>query len=77
MIIDRIMSRKRADDTFDADAIRRKLRREWGEGEPPDGQQVRKCVEMADYVFENTMPIDEVEEAFSNLYNRIVAEIAK
>lgn len=74
MIIDRITSRKRSDDTFDANAIRRKLRREWGEGEPPDGQQVGKCVEMADYVFENTMPIEQVEEAFEKLYNRITAE---
>jgi len=71
MIIERIMSRKRSDDTFDETSIRRKLRREWGEGEPPDGQQVGKCVEMADYVFENIMPFDEVEEEFTKLYNRI------
>jgi len=70
-IIDRIFFRKRSDDTLDADAIRKKLRREMGEGEPPDGQQVGKCIEMADYVFENIMPLEKVEEEFLKLYNQI------
>lgn len=73
LIIERILSRKRSDDTLEEEAIRHKLRREWGEGEPPDGQQVGKCVEMADYVFENVMPIDKVEEEFKKLYDRITS----
>lgn len=71
LIVSRILSRKRSDDTLDETAIRAKLRREMGEGEPPEGQQVQKCIDMADYVFENTMPMDEVEEAFMKLYNQI------
>lgn len=71
LIISRILSRKRSDDTLDENAIRQKLRREMGEGEPPEGQQVQKCIDMADYVFENTMPIDQVETEFMKLYNRI------
>ncbi len=71
MIIERIRSRKRSDDTFDEPSIRRKLKREWGEGEPENGQQVGKCVEMADHVFENTMPFENVEEEFLKLYNQI------
>lgn len=71
MIISRIRSRKRSDDTFDETSIRRKLRREMGEGEPEDGQQVGKCIEMADYVFENTMPFEEVEGAFNKMYEKI------
>jgi len=74
MIIERIKSRKRSDDTFDELSIRRKLRREQGEGEPPDGQQVGKCVEMSDYVFENIMKFEEVEDAFTKLYNQIVKD---
>lgn len=72
LIISRIFSRKRPDDTLKEEAIRHKLRREWGEGEPPDGQQVGKCVAMADYVFENTMPIEQVENEFMKLYNKIL-----
>jgi len=71
LIIKRIRSRKRSDDTFDEPSIRRKLRREWGEGEPDDGQQVGKCVKMADHVFENTMPFENVEEEFLKRYNQI------
>ena len=71
MIIDRIKSRKRADDTFDEMSIRLKLRREMGEGEPEDGQQVGKCIEMADHVFENIIPLEKVEEEFIKLYNQI------
>ncbi len=71
MIIERILSRKRSDDTLEEEAIRHKLRREWGEGEPEDGQQVGKCVAMADYVFENIVPIEKVEEEFMKLYNQI------
>lgn len=77
LIIKRIFSRKRSDDTLDEDAIRKKLRREMGEGEPEDGQQVQKCIEMADYTFENTMPIEQVEEEFMKLLNQIVAKRKK
>lgn len=71
LIIKRIKSRKRSDDSFDEISIRRKLRREMGEGEPVDGQQVGKCIEMADYVFENNMAFEKVEEEFMKLYNEI------
>jgi len=71
LIIERIFSRKRSDDTLDKNEIRKKLRREMGEGEPEDGQQVGKCIEMADYVFENVMGMDEVESAFKELYDKI------
>ncbi len=73
LIIERIRSRKRSDDTFDEVSIKRKLRREMGEGEPEDGQQVGKCIEMADYVFENSMPMNEVEEEFKKLYDKITS----
>lgn len=71
LIIKRILSRKREDDTLDENAIRAKLRREMGEGEPPEGQQVQKCIDLADYVFENTMPMDQVETEFMKLYHSI------
>ena len=70
-IISRIFSRKRSDDTLDEAAIRHKLRREMGEGEPPEGQQVAKCIEMADYEFENVMAFEEVGPEFMKLYDEI------
>jgi len=71
MLVSRILSRKRSDDTMDEAAIKQKLRREMGEGEPPEGQQVQKCIDMANHVFENTMPIDQVEAEFMKLYTKI------
>ncbi|MCK5616314.1 dephospho-CoA kinase [Candidatus Pacearchaeota archaeon] len=71
LITERIFSRKRSDDTLDKDAIRHKLRREMGEGEPEDGQQVQKCIDLADYTFENTMHVEQVEPEFKKLYNQI------
>jgi dephospho-CoA kinase len=70
-IINRIFFRKRADDTLDKESIKKKLRREMGEREPEGGQQVGKCIKMADYVFENVMPFEKVETEFLKLYNRI------
>ena len=71
LIVERILTRERSDDTPDETTIRQKLRREMGEGEPPEGQQVQKCIEMADYTFENTMPINEVGAAFMKLYKTL------
>ena len=71
LIVSRILSRKRTDDTLDEKAIRAKLRREMGAGEPPEGQQVQKCIDLADFVFENTMPMDQVEAQFMKLYHSI------
>ena len=76
LIVSRILSRKRADDTLDEDTIRAKLKREMGEGEPPEGQQVQKCIDMADYTFENTMPMSEVEAEFMKLYSEIKNKVA-
>jgi len=74
LIVKRILSRKREDDTLDESSIRAKLRREMGEGEPPEGQQVQKCIDMADYVFENTMPMNQVETKFMKLYSKITSQ---
>ena len=71
LIVKRILERKREDDTLEEGEIRKKLRREMGEGEPPEGQQVAKCIEMADFTFENVMQMDEVEEKFMELYDQI------
>lgn len=73
-IIRRILARKRDIDSMDPEEIRRRLRRESGEGEPPEGQQVKKCIDMADYSFENTMPLEKVEGEFMKLYDQIQRE---
>lgn len=72
LIIKRIKSRQRDGDSFDEEGIRQKLKKEWGENEPEDGQQVGKCMKMVDYTFENNMPIEELEDKFIKFYENII-----
>jgi len=72
IIVERIFKRGRSDDTLDVDHIHRKLKREWGDDEPEDGQQVGKCFALANYTFENTMSLEEVPNAIRKLHNEII-----
>jgi dephospho-CoA kinase len=70
-IVRRILARKRDIDPTDPEEIKRRLRRDWGVNEPPEGQQVNLCVRVADYFFDNSIPIEQVETEFLKLYERI------
>ena len=60
-LLNRIKSRKRGTDLDDDDALLNHMEREWGNGEPQDGQQVGKCMEMADYIIENVNTLDDLK----------------
>jgi hypothetical protein len=47
--------------------IEAKLDREWGIGEPEDGQQVGKCMQKADFVIKNEGTLIELRTNFLNL----------
>ncbi len=66
-IVKRILARKRDIDPTDPEEIKKKLRRDWGVNEPPEGQQVNLCVRLADYYFDNSIPLEKVEEEFLKL----------
>jgi len=71
LLVDRIMRRARVSDAVDRGEILRKIEREWGNGEPEDGQQVGKCMKMVDIVVENEGTLLELQEKFINYYNSI------
>lgn len=71
MLVDRILGRRRESDTIDREEILRKIEREWGEGEPEDGQQVGKCMKITDIVVENEGTLEELKEKFVSYYNSI------
>ncbi len=71
ILVERIMGRDRPSDPKSAEDILRKIEREWGMDEPEDGQQVGKCMELADLVIENEGTLDELNEVFLNYYNRL------
>lgn len=71
LLIERILSRARESDSKDRDEILRKIEREWGKDEPQEGQQVEKCIKMADIVIENEGTLEELQEKFVNYFNSI------
>ncbi|HLP61470.1 MAG TPA: AAA family ATPase [Candidatus Deferrimicrobium sp.] len=60
-LLERVKSRKRGTDIDDDDVLLSHMDREWGNGEPEDGQQVGKCMDMADYIIENDNSLDDLK----------------
>lgn len=61
LIIKRLQKRLRKSDIADINEINRRLDREWGINEPPGGQQVGGCVDIADFIIKNNSTLEELE----------------
>ena len=72
VIVERILSRHREGDAVAREEIEAKLDREWGVGEPDDGQQVGKCMDRVDVTIENMGTLEELEEKFVSYYNGLL-----
>ncbi len=71
LLIERILSRNRESDAKDRASVLRKLEREWGHGEPDDGQQVGRCMEKVDVVIDNEGTLEELADRFEKFYKSI------
>jgi dephospho-CoA kinase len=60
VLIERLLCRKRSDDLADEVELGRRLDREWGIGEPEDGQQVGPTMALADAFIDNDGSLDEL-----------------
>ena len=60
-IVQRVMDRNRSGNAPTKEAILERLKRECGVGEPPDGQQVSKCLESVDYMIRNEGTLEDLE----------------
>lgn len=60
-ILERMRRRGRATDTVSEAELRAALEREWGRGEPRDGQQVGPTMAMADFRIDNNGPLAGLE----------------
>ncbi len=76
VLVERILSRARGSDATNREEILRKIEREWGVGEPSDGQQVGKCMDKADYIISNMGTLKNLQKTFLNFYNKISHEIS-
>jgi dCMP deaminase len=60
-IVQRITERNREGAPLSREEILEKIRRERGVGEPPEGQQVQRCLDRADYLIVNEGTLEDLE----------------
>ena len=65
-IINRVMERKRSGTDLNKNDILERLNREKGVNEPPEGQQVMKCLDDADFLILNEGTLEELEGKFEH-----------
>lgn len=70
-IINRIKKRKRDTDTEDEIEAKKRIEREKGVGESKHGQQVGKCLHMADFTVKNNKTIKDLESNILRILNTI------
>ena len=61
-LIERLKERSREGSVMTEDSIQARLAKERGEGEPPEGQQVKKCLDEADFLILNEGTLDDLEK---------------
>ncbi|MFA7685337.1 MAG: AAA family ATPase [Candidatus Gracilibacteria bacterium] len=71
LLVERIISRNRESDAKTHEDIVRKVNREWGEGEPADGQQVGKCMEKVDMLIDNNGTLEDLNQKFTEYYKTL------
>jgi dephospho-CoA kinase len=73
IILARIKQRGRSTDVVAEEEIRASLEREWGDGEPIGGQQVGRCLAMADFTITNNGPLPELKTGLEAVLKKIGA----
>jgi dephospho-CoA kinase len=74
IILARLKTRGRFTDVVVEEDMRAGLEREWGDGEPAGGQQVGRCLAMADFTIANNGHLAELKTALDALLKKIGAE---
>jgi len=66
ILVQRVLERNRGGTVLKREAILERLEREKGIGEPPEGQQVKKCLEDVDYFILNEGTLEDLEQKFEH-----------
>jgi dephospho-CoA kinase len=74
IILARLKKRGRCTDVAAEAEIRASLEREWGSGEPDNGQQVGRCLALADFTIANNGPLAELKTGLDAILKKIGAE---
>ena len=76
VLMERIFSRRRRTDRIKISELKKTIEREWGTGEPENGQQVGKCMKMADHILENNGSLEELKIKCKKILSIIEGEHA-
>lgn len=68
IIVQRLTARNREGSALTREDILQRLEKERGVGEPPEGQQVRACLERADYLIINEGTLPELETKLDHFF---------
>lgn len=71
IILARIKQRGRSTDVVAEKDILAGLEREWGEGEPEGGQQVGRCLAIADFTLVNNGPLPELKAGLIEVLKKL------
>jgi dephospho-CoA kinase len=74
VILARLRKRGRTTDRVKADELLKALEREWGIGEPVEGQQVGACMALSDILIANNSSIKAFEKKIRSVLNEIGAK---
>jgi dephospho-CoA kinase len=69
VILQRMKERNRDTDRMSEEDLRKRLDREWGIGEPENGQQVGPCMKLADFKILNNSSLDELSRHIEKILN--------
>ena len=70
-ILQRLKKRQRDTDLANDEELKQRLDREWGNGEPEHGQQVKQCMNMADHQINNTKTIKNLKQEVFQILEKI------
>jgi len=73
IVLARLKARGRATDAVSEAEMRTSLEREWGNGEPADGQQVGRCLALADFTLPNNGTLAELKSGLNTVLKKIGA----
>ena len=74
ILLERINSRKRDTDLAPISEMREVIQREWGNGESEEGQQVGRCMDLADFTIENNGTLEELQRKCQEILRKIEAK---
>jgi len=69
LLVQRILKRGRESDPKIAEEVIARIQREWGKGEPPEGQQMERCMQKIDHLIVNEGTLEELDKVVISYYN--------